>query len=180
MRPAVERSISTVVAAVLAVAGLASLLAAFGQLSLWQGESADPQREAVLRTALRGAFFVIAIKCLIPQLILGSSLAALFEWLRRPWRARGVARAVLLWLACALAYAAVGPLLLSRPVAGLPAMEHANALQHLGTLAATSTGAAAALWLASRLVDRLRPAAREPGEPDVGPDAGDTARRQIG
>jgi hypothetical protein len=167
----------TLLALALAVAGLATLLAAFGHLSLWSNAPVDPQQEAVLRRALRGAFFVIALKCLVPQVVLASILVNGIERVRGPLRTLGWKEPLVLWGAAAVAYAVVGPLLLNRPVAGLPAMQHANVLQHLGTGLATSTGSGAALWLSAAIFRRLEPAsdaqvrgASAPGRRDSAPD----------
>lgn len=174
------RSIQTVLAVVFVVAGLAALLALFGHLTLARNAPVDPQQEAVLRRALRGAFLLISAKCLVPQVILASLGVAIAERLAGAALRGGLREPLALLCASVLSYAIVGPLLLTREVAGLPAMEHANALQHVGTLATTSVGSAAALWAAALLVRRLSPAGHAQGDEGASTGGPGSAPDRIG
>ncbi len=166
MRPVLQWLLGLATAAVLLLVGFAGLLAGFGAIALWSRDSGSADHAQVMRIALQGAFLVVALKALLPQLVLASLVHTPLARLAgdRRWP-EPVA-----WLASAmLAYAVVGPLLLTREVAGLPAMEHAGAVQHVGTLVSTSLGVAAAAWAAEWLVAGW-----------VVGRAGDTAPGQIG
>jgi hypothetical protein len=180
MNGAGQRILATALAAVLVLAGWAALLAAFGQGVLWLNAPVDPERTALLKRALLGAFIVVSAKGLLPQVVLASGILALAGRAGRDGRLGAATEAAACFASALLAYAIVGPALLLREVAGLPALQHANALQHVGTALATSAGCAAALFFATRIVRRRRDAARAQSTGNSDDSAGGTTPGQIG
>lgn len=156
MATALRRCLEVLLAAILLLAGLAALLAAFGFVSARLYPPEDPRKLEALRFGLEMAFIVISLKGLLPQLLIASLVRPLLARAAGPGREGPWVEAVVLFAAATLAYAVVGPLLLTREALGLPALRHTNAVQHLGTLLSTSAGVAAAFWTA-RFALRRRP-----------------------